>query len=176
MIYLKLNKNKTLSYNQIDDLQEEENLSNKLSFYLPDEINGYNINSYKILVYLKKSDETGDVIEITQDNNVINLEKKHLYGSKYLKIWLVAGLTATKENFITNILTFDIIPSNNINEPPSNPQITYFEKIREEFKNKEIPNKISDLYNDLNYVIKKDVIDIIKTLAYYDPNIEGDEI
>lgn len=176
MIYFKLTKNKQLLYNQTDDLYENENLSNKFSFHLPDTIDNYNISSFKILVYLKRSDGSGDIIKISQDNNIFKLENKHLFGSKYLKVWLVCEIPSTGESFSTNVLTFDVIPSEVINEPPSNPQITYFEEIKKEFQTKEIPNKLSDLYNDLNYITKEEVINIIKTLAYYSPEIgEGSE-
>ena len=172
MIYLKLNKDKTLSYNQTDELYEEEHLSNQISIYLPETIDKYNINSYTILLYIKRDDGKGDIVEITPDSNIVSLEAKHLYNTRNLKVWLTGEIKSTQQGFYTNTLSFKVIPSEKINESPSDPQITYFEQIKKELSEKEVPSKISDLQNDLNYLTKEEVIDIIKTLAYYSPKIE----
>ena len=75
-------------------------------------------------------------------------------------------------SFYTNTLSFKVIPSEKINESPSNPQITYFEQIKRELSEKEVPSKISDLQNDLNYLTKDEVIQLIKNISYYS---KGDE-
>ena len=119
MIYLKLDKNKTLTYNQQDELYEGESYTNEFSILLPNEINGIEIEKYTMLFYLKKDNNEGDAIRFSKDENLVILDNIHISNTNYITVWLVGQYN--KNNFSSNELKFRVHRKANIIDPPSPP-------------------------------------------------------
>ena len=150
MIYLKLDKNKTLTYNQQDELYEGESYTNEFSILLPNEINGIEIEKYTMLFYLKKDNNEGDAIRFSKDENLVILDNIHISNTNYITVWLVGQYN--KNNFSSNELKFRVHRKANIIDPPSPPYVTYFEQMKQDLENMKIPTKVSELENDLGFI------------------------
>lgn len=152
MIYLKLDDNKTLSYNQQEELYDLENGTNKFSVWLPDSIDNVSIDNYNVLLYIKKDDNSGDVIKITKENNIVTLKSLHTYNTNNITVWIVGEINQ-EGVFYTNELKFKVNKTTTINEPPQPFQITYFEQVKKDIENSKsiIGRKTSEggeIFND----------------------------